>query len=293
VGPPPAAAAQLAESTRRSVRTTALWLARGVDGWFGDTPFEQGGKVSDGRLSVSLFKRRDQRADLDVRFNARFDLPNVEQNAYLFIGRNDPRQTVQDTPTTAQSQQRLAAGGTADRSVLAGLGLTLRNALDLRVGFGARLRPYVQARFGALWELADNQAVALRETVFWTQADRLGATTTLSYEITLSPSLVGRWLNSATITQVSKNFEWSSTLGAYQSLGEQRLLTLEGVVNGDGTRGTGQGRSEWGVLLKWEQPVYKNWLLAEAVVGHFWAWPNAQSERVRAAAVGVGLKMRF
>jgi hypothetical protein len=290
---PTPVAAQLAETTRRSVRSTAHWLARGVDSWFGDTPFEQGGKVSDGRLSLGVFKRRDQPAEVDVRFNAHFELPNVRQNAYLFLGRDNPRQVVQDTPSAVQGQQRLLTGGVAERSVLAGIGLTLRDALDLRIGFGARLRPYVQARLGERWELTEHQAVALRETVFWTQADRFGATTTLSYEIAATPTLVGRWLNTATITQASKNWEWSSTVGAYQSLGAQRLLTLELLANGTGTRGNGEGASEWGVLLKWEQPLYKSWLLGEAVVGHFWTRPNAQSERMPAAAVGLGLKMRF
>ena len=75
------------EVTRRSVRSTAEWLARGVDSWFGDKPFEEGGKVTDGRLSVSLLQRHDENTDLSVRFNARFGLPNVEERVYLFIGR--------------------------------------------------------------------------------------------------------------------------------------------------------------------------------------------------------------
>ena len=31
------------ESTRQSVRSTTEWLARGVDSWFGDKPFAEGG----------------------------------------------------------------------------------------------------------------------------------------------------------------------------------------------------------------------------------------------------------
>src|SRR3990172_9461103 len=67
--------AQSLESTRHSVRAAALWLASGVNSWFGDRPFEDGGKVSDGRLEVSIYKRQDQAVDLNVRFGANFKLP--------------------------------------------------------------------------------------------------------------------------------------------------------------------------------------------------------------------------
>jgi len=88
------------EVTRESARSTAEWLARNVYSWFGDRPFEDGGKVTDGRLSLGLFYRRDAPVDVDLRFNARYRLPNVERRAYLFIGRDDPRDVIQDTPDT-------------------------------------------------------------------------------------------------------------------------------------------------------------------------------------------------
>ena len=129
--------------------------------------------------------------------------------------------------------------------------------------------------------------------MFWTAAARFGSTTALSYELGLSPMLALRWVNVATITQESRNFEWSSTLGAYQSFGWQRQLALELIVNGTGTQGTGVGASDRGVLLKWEQPLHENWLFGEVAVGHFWPRTDALSNRTRAWAAGAGLKMRF
>jgi hypothetical protein len=288
--------AAVIESTRRQARSTAEWLARGVDGWFGDTPFEDGGKVSDGQLNVGLYKRRDQGTHFDVRFTAHVRLPNFERNAYLFIGRDDPREVIQDTPTAVTGQQRLLADRTGERSFLGGLGVRLRDALDFRVGVSAHLKPYAQARYDKPWTLSPGQLIDFRETVFWTQADKFGSTTALSYEVELSPSLVGRWLNAATITQVSRNVEWSSTLGAYQAMGEQRLLSLEMVASGTGNHGTDHsvaGNSDLGLVAKWEQPVYKTWLLGEVVAGHFWPRPDNMSPRGRAWAVGAGLRMRF
>jgi hypothetical protein len=294
--PPPTPTEAVIESTRAQARSTAEWLARGVDGWFGDTPFEDGGKVSDGQLSVALYHRRDLGTRVDVRFTAHFRLPNFERNAYLFIGRDDPREVIQDTPSAVTGQQRLLAERTGERSFLGGLGVKLREALDLRVGVSAHLKPYAQARYDKPWTLAEGHVIDFRETVFWTQADHVGSTTALSYEVTLSPTLVGRWLNAATITQVSRNVEWSSTLGAYQTMGFQRLLSVELLANGTGNNGSEHsvaGNSDLGVLAKWEQPVYKTWLLGEVLAGHFWPRPDNLSPRGRAWAVGAGLKMRF
>lgn len=281
------------ESTRRNTRSVSEWLARSVDSWFGDKPFEEGGKVSEGRLTLGLYKRSDQTQDIDLRFNARFKLPNVERYAYLFIGRDDPRNVIKDTPDAFSRRQQLVASRPEDRSFLAGLGVTLPQNIDFRVGISARLKPYVQARYAKPWTLTPTQQIELRETVFWTESDQVGSTTALTWGFKVSPQLSVRWLNAATITQASRNFEWSSGLGAYRGFGNQRLLSLELLATGNGNHGTGVGMSDYGVLAKWEYPVYKNWLLCELVAGHFWPRADAHSERGQAWALGGSFKLLF
>jgi hypothetical protein len=296
-GPPPSDPTgpeqPVIESTRETARTAAEWLARKVDSWFGDRPFDDGGSVHDGRLSVSVFKRADQTPDVDVRFDARFRLPNFERSAYLFVGRDDPREAVRDTPQARSGQQQLEPSRMEERSFLAGLGFSLLKDIDVRIGVSAQFKPYVQARHTRVWALAPTHSLVFRETLFLTRSDRLGSTTALSYAWQMRPELELRWINAATITQVSKNFEWSSTLGAYRSFGGQRVLGAELLATGTGTRGTGVGRSDYGVLARWEEPVYKDWLLGEVVAGHFWPRPDSRSERGRAWALGGSLKMRF
>lgn len=297
--PPPAVQAQpdaqpeVLEATRRSARSVAEWLARSVDSWFGKRPFAEGGKVSDGRLSLGVFKRQDQATDVDLRFKARFRLPNVQDHAYLFVGRDDEREVVRDTPDTVSRQQQLLPVRQTDRSFIGGLGLTVLDAVDFRLGLGSALRPYAQARVDLPWEPAPGHRVGLRETVFWTAADRLGSTTVLSYDLEATPTMALHWLYAVTITQVSRNVEWSSSLGLVQSLGGQRQVSLEAVFNGTGTRGAGVGLSDRGLLAKWVQPVHQDWLLAEVVVGHFWPRPDASSQRGRAWALGGSLNLLF
>lgn len=285
--------AQALESTRRTVRNTAEWLARSVDSWFGDQPFDHGGGVTDGRLSLAVFKRQDQRADVDVRFNAEFRLPNVERFAYVFVGRDDRRDAVRDTPDVLIDQQRLRTSGPLDRSFLAGLGLSVFDAVDFRLGFGSRLKPYLQARVTLPWQLAPGHALRFRETVFWTQADRTGSTTALAYDWAVTPGMALRWATAATITQESRNVEWSSSLALSRVLPGRQLLTLEALASGEGTQGKGVGRSDLGLLTHWELPLYSNWLFGELVGGHFWPRADRSSERGRAWALGGSLKLRF
>ncbi len=288
----PAPEVPMAEAARENARSFAEWLARHVDGWFGDRPFEEGGSVTEGRLTVSVFHRSDQDPDVDVRFDARFKLPNVERRAYLFVGRDDQREAARDAPQTRSRLQQLQQARSENSSVLAGLGFSLLDEVDFRVGLGSRLKPYVRARYSKTWELSPVQAVNFRETVFWTPDDRLGSTTVGSYRLLWSPQVTLQWVNAVTVTQAAKGYEWSSSLGAERSFGQQRVLGLELLLNGRQLPGS-RDPSDRGVLVRWEQPVYKNWLLGEVVAGHFWPQSETETRRGQAWAVGVGLKMLF
>lgn len=283
----------LAESARTSARSFAEWLARNVDSWFGDRPFEEGGSVTRGKLTVNVFKRTDQDPDIDVRFDARFKLPNVERSAYLFVGRDDQREAAKDAPQTRSRQQQLLAARSEDSALLAGLGFSMLKDVDFRVGLGSRLKPYIQARYSQSWSLTPTQSLNFRETVFSTPADRLGSTTVGSYAMQWSPAVTMQWVNAVTVTRAAQGFEWSSSLGAERSFGPQQVLGLELLLNGREHPDPTIGFSDRGVLLRWEQPVYKNWLLGQVVAGHFWPRPDAAAQRGKAWAVGGGLKLLF
>jgi hypothetical protein len=290
-GPPAAQADQAIESARDSVRSAAIWLASGVDGWFGDRPFKDGGKVSDGELSLSVYKRQDQGVNVNVLFNARFLLPNLEDRTYIFTGRNNPREIITDKPASFSRQQLMQNETDANRTFFAGVGRWLSDSTDFRIGLHGALKPYVQGRYRGLWEPGPADAVEFRETLFLTLADRLGSTTALSYQHTFSPTLVGRWASAATITQADTRLEWNSSLGAFKSLGNQRVMSLELLATGK--NGSGVLVTDYGLQARWEQPVHKDWLLGELVLGHFWPRLDVTSERGSAWALGCGLKMRF
>lgn len=173
------------DDARATTRDWSERLARHVDSWFGNAPFEDGGNVTQGQLNLGVFHRQDQGTDVTVRFSARFRLPNFERSAYLFVGRDNPREAIRDTPGLSDLQQQGLQSKPGDRSFLGGLGGTLGDDVSFRVGVGARLQPFAQVRWDRPWVLSPGQVLALRETLFWSRAERFGATTALTYELEL------------------------------------------------------------------------------------------------------------
>ncbi|MDP3612976.1 MAG: hypothetical protein Q8R98_14055, partial [Rubrivivax sp.] len=172
-----------------------------------------------------------------------------------------------------------------------GLGRAIDDVFDFRIGVRGAFKPYVQARGRLAWNLSPDDRLDLSQTVFWTVDDRVGSTTVLSYQHTLSPVLALRWLSSATVTQELPKFVWASSVGTYRSFGQDRLLSLEALINGQ--QGSGVGALDYGLQARWEQPVHHDWLLAGVVIGHFWPRPLAQEPRRSAWSVGANVKIRF
>lgn len=281
----------MAETARESVRSTTIWLARGVDSWFGDKPFSDGGKVTNGQLDLGLLKRQGDRLEADLRLNARFALPNIDHLGYVYVGRDNEREVITDKPGALSRQDQLQNTRAQDTAFFVGLGRTLNEAFDMRIGLRGAFKPYAQARLSLHWQLGADDGIDLRQTLFWTVDDRAGSTTAVSFDHIVGPRLGVRWLSAATVTQAQPQFAWASSLGAYQWFGGQRRLSFEALVNGQ--QGSGVAAQDYGLQARWEQPVHDNWLLGGVVVGHFWPRPDAQSVRRGAWALGVSLKMRF
>ncbi len=280
------------ESTRASVRAASEWLARGVDSWFGEKPFEEGGKVTRGRLELRNSWRRDDGFGLALRFNARFELPNLRERAYVYIGRDNEREVVTDKPDALSGQDQLLRElRDGDQSFFAGVGLPVGDDIEFRAGVRRGYRLYTQARYSKGWALGERDRIVFRETLYWTLIDGFGATTTLSVEHAFSRVMEMRWLTSGTVAEKTDGLAWSSSLGLYRSFGVDRLLSLEALVNGE--TGHDIDVDDYGVRAKWLQPVYSDWLLGEFIVGHFWPRENLQSPRERTWALGFNVLMRF
>jgi hypothetical protein len=83
---------------------------------------------------------------------------------------------------------------------------------------------------------------------------------------------------------------WLFTL-IYRSIGLQRSLSLE--ILASSKQGPGPFLNDYGLQIRWEQPVDHNRLIGEVIVGRFWPQLEDASVRSSAWALGAGPKMNF
>ena len=166
----------------------------------------------------------------------------------------------------------------------------LRKNLEFRVGVRGGLKFFTQARYRKQWALSEQDRIEFRETIFWNNKDKFGSTTALDYEHAFTPKLSLHWQNATTISENTDDFAWGSSLGLFRRFGDDRMLSGEMVVTGE--TGAEETVDEYGVRMKWTQPVYRDWLIGEFIVGHY--WPQREDrERDKSWALGVNLEMRF
>lgn len=282
VAPPVAAQEAAAEDNwlvegRGMVRSFTESVARHVDGWFGDKPFEQGGRVS-GSIGFKVLTRQHESPDKSVSFRARLDLPNLEDKAYLFFGRENEDELVTDQPEEFRRRQLLLPEDDRDEQTLfAGIGYALRDAFDFRAGVRGGYKVYAQARYKKEWQLSQHDGIALRETLFWKPSDGFGSTTSLNYSHALSNTVALRWLNAATNSQDTEGWAWSSSVGVYKYYKKDHAASVEAIVSG--AAHADDTPSEYGVRATWERPIYRDFTILELSLGHF--WPQGDSDDAR------------
>jgi hypothetical protein len=278
-------------AARAGLYGSAYWLVENVDGWFGERPFDEGGRVS-GSLRVRGLYREDDGFSNDVRYKLRVKMPNVSETAFLFIGRDNEEELVRDeSEAFAREQRLLPESRSEDQTFFAGIGFFLRENLSFRLGVRGGYKLFAQARYRKNWWLTDDANLEFRQTIFLAVEQGLGTTSALDYAYALTPRTALRWRNSATISTETEGAGWSTSLGLFQALGRERQLSLEVLAGGE-TDAPVPTR-EYGVRGIWSQPVYRDWVIGELILGHFWPREDDDPERGRSWAAGLGIEMRF
>jgi len=279
------------EITREGLHGSAYWLVANVDGWFGEKPFEERGRVS-GTLRTRALYREDDGVDTDFRVRLQVHMPNVSEWGYLFIGRDNERELIRDEDEAFRREQSLLPEGRDDdQTFFVGIGRVLRENLDLRLGVRGGYKLYAQARYRKTWWLTDDSNIDYRQTLFLAVAEGLGTTTGLNYALALDADTAFRWRNSATIGTETDGVEWSTSLGLFRTFGRQRELSFELLGKGN-TEGTVLVE-EYGLRAIYSRPLYRDWIIGELIGGYFWPRGEEDPERYETLAAGLGLEFRF
>lgn len=280
------------EDSRAQVREATEWVARGIDSWFGDKPFEQGGRVSNGRIRMRLVWREHDRADAHVRFRVKLRLPNLEERADFFIGSENEKDLVRSRPDTLMDQKRVFRESKKDDETLfAGMRLRFFDHVSFHMGLRDLYKPYLKLRYEQEWTFAEKCRLFFQETPYWALNDGLGETTVLEFEHALTSDLSLRWLNSGTLSEEDDGLDWYSSIGLHRRFEGNRQLSGEFLL--DGETGAPVAVADYGILMKWRQPVWREWLFGEVTAGHYWHREKPEADRESQWAFGLGLQMNF
>lgn len=271
----------------------ALWF----DGLFGERNEHAiaSARGTSGRFEVSGLYSEYEGSRVRLRGNVRFDFPNFAKRWNAFIGRDDQDDFIRDRSEGLALRSQFLDFSDQNRW-LAGLGYSLpgsyKQRTDFRVGgkLGSEPEIFAQGRFRRNFLINDRNLVHFRETLFWTNRDGFGSTTSLDYDHVVKRTMLLRWGNVGTVSESTDGLEWRSAMLLYQSLDNAKALAYEVFVRGE---------TAWEVPLKeygartiYRQPLlHRDWLAGEVVLGYSWPRFEIEDERKGSATIGIGLEI--
>ena len=287
---------QMIDETRRRLHETLCGASLWFDGLFGERRNIEAARGARGRVETSVTHSEFFGTKFRTRLDVRVDLPNLEERAELFFGRDDDDSFVRDR-TEGFALRSQFPQLDDDDEWLAGLGYRLpgnRNfRSDFRVGVRNLRTPraFVRNRIRYNAYSTSRSVVHFRLTPFWNTLDGFGVSPGFDYSYVLSPTRLLRWGNAGTVSEKTEGLDWRSALILYQGLPQGRGVALEGFVRGS-TDDPGE-LVEYGSRLIFRQPLAKNRLTAELVSGYSFPKIDPDESRDGSFLVGLGLEMPF
>ncbi|MDQ1349518.1 MAG: hypothetical protein QG573_2899 [Acidobacteriota bacterium] len=290
--------APLIDDAHRKLYETLCGAALWFDGLFGERneATVASARGVSGRLEISGLNSEYEGSKFRVRGNVRVDFPNLDKRFNAFIGRDDQDDFIRDrTEGLALRSQFLDFAD--ENRWLAGLGYSLpgtyQQRTDFRVGgkLGSEPEIFVQGRFRKNWFINERNLFHFRETLFWTNRDGFGATTSFDFDHVVKRTMLLRWGNIGTVSEATDGLEWRSALLLYQSLNRAgRALAYEVFIRGESAWEV--PLKEWGVRGVYRQPLMRrDWLAGEFVLGYSWPRFELEDEREGSLTVGLGLEI--
>jgi hypothetical protein len=286
------------DMARRQLQQTVCGAALWFDGLFGDHQHVKAARGAYGRLDLNVFHSEFYGTDARVRFNARADLPNLENRLSVFVGRDEEDSFVRDRSEGFALRSRFPRFDDRDETI-AGLGYSLpsseRFQTDVRAGVrlrGVRVpKLFAQTRIGFNAYSDERNLVHLRTTPFINSEDGLGVTSSLDYTHVLDDTHLLRWGTIGTVSQNTDGLDWRSALILYQALRKKRALAYEAFVRGETELPV--PLKEFGLQTVYRQPLAKERLFGELIVAYTFPKEEPGEPRDGAFGVGFGLELPF
>lgn len=288
---------ELVDRLQRGVYAGVCGTARWFDGLFGTRRYDQDSDATYGRLILREYW--DDREDFDTttRLRARIALPTFENRLQLIMGRAEDREIAENPEPHATRALPANFSGVNDEDWLLGLGYSKQGGLENGFDFGAGVRvrtpvdPYVKGTYRHNFVFNESTTLRARQTVFWRDSRGAGETTEIDLDHLLSPRLLLRWANAASLVEDLDGLEWGSAMIVFQHLGKQRGMSYSSFVSGMTNSGVSIGN--YGFEARYRRQMHREWLFLELHTSVTWPKDGRGDDRDINPGVGVGIEMYF
>jgi hypothetical protein len=287
----------MVDDARRKLFETLCGASLWFDGLFGEGRDVAAARSVYGRAELSFVHSEVEGFKVRGRLRVRVKLPNLENRVEAFLGREDEEDEVIRGREEGFALRSQFLGVESSERWLGGLGYSVpgnfRVKRDFRVGIKGGSEPeiFAQGRLRRNFLIGQSTAIRLRETVFWTNRDGFGSTSSFDFDHLLSRVLLFRWGSVGTVSEETEGLDWRSALVLYHNLRGHRAIAYETFVRGE---------TEWVDLKEYgARAIYRQsllgrpWLYGEGIVGYSWPRLDPEDERQGSFSIGIGLELHF
>ena len=289
----PAPDAQGIDTVRAGIQRGVCSTARLVDRIFGrENQYSEYEDESSGRAGVTLGWDEQDGFEVDTRFRASVNLPQINERFNATIGRATSDEYLADEIGVFNP----AVGAFSDDDPaewFAGVGYRAHRGRDSRFDLGAGvkletpLNPYANARYRRYIYGASGTLLTLRTTLFVENDEGFGITQAFDVDKTLNSTYLLRFSNSLRMSEETDGVRWRVRPALYQAIDYRRAMRYEAFVRGE-TDGTQPDL--YGVGITHRRSAWRDWLFLEFGAELFWADGPLPADRCNAcigAAIGI------
>lgn len=284
------------DQLRREMFETVCESARWFDGFFGSRRYDEEARKTHGRAQLRLVYDEHDELEVDGRFRARYELPNLDNRVNAFLGREDEEEFVSGVDEGFDFLPDFFRQEGREEWIL-GLGYRPvsgdRRQTDFDVGVEVRtpLEPFVRGRYRQYWLIGDRNLLRFQESLYWTNVRGFGGTTNLDFERPIGERFLIRWGNRGTLDEESEGLDWYTGATLYRGFGPDQALALS--LGWEGETDDEVPLHEYGARLTYRRRMLREWFFGELIGGVSWPRDVPMEPRETSWHFGFGFEIQF
>ena len=227
------------DTVRAGIQRGVCSTARFIDGLFGrENQYSEYEDESNGRASVTLGWDQQNEFEIDTRFRASVNLPQINERFNATIGRASSDEYLADE--IGVFNPAVSAFSDDDPAEwFAGVGYRAHRGRDSRFDLGAGvklespLNPYANARYRRYFYRPSGVLWTLRTTFFVENDEGFGVTQAFDVDKVLTDAYLLRLSNSLRLSEETDGVRWRIRPALYQAIDYRRAMRYEAYVRGE------------------------------------------------------------